>query len=127
MQSDFSIQLYVYFQSTCTCLRLRPVATGCPFATDFLSAFCAHIQSSGMAPIIKPSNPTNTAHKRTASIALSSRVNLKNKFSPLLDLADTDNDQSDIIEIDLGFHSMAMPLAAAVSKVNLSSAASSVK
>jgi hypothetical protein len=53
-----------------------------------------------MAPIIKPSNPTNTAHKRTASIALSPRANLKNKFSPLLDLADTDNDQSDNIEID---------------------------
>lgn len=54
-----------------------------------------------MAPINKPSNPTNnTAYKRTASIALSPRENIKNKFSPLSDLVDTDNDQSDKIEID---------------------------
>lgn len=54
-----------------------------------------------MAPTKKPANlPNNIACKRTASTALSPQANIKNRFSPLLDLVDTDNDHSDNIEID---------------------------
>ena len=54
-----------------------------------------------MAPINKPSkSPNHTTYKQTASTALSSRANTKNKFSPLLDLEDTNNDHLENIEID---------------------------